>query len=106
MALPGSSPTRIVANPGGRPLMRANASASSATSARTRAATALPSITRAAMRRRRLSSVQTLANDSANADEVHVGRRAALMLLAFVALAAPAIAHARVVIGIGDQKPE
>jgi hypothetical protein len=58
------------------------------------------------MRRRRLSSAQTLANHRKNADEVHVGRRVALMLLALTALAAPAVAHARVIIGIGDQKPD
>src|SRR3954452_16173392 len=45
MAEPGSSPTRIVASPGGRPCSAVNCATPSPTSARTRAATALPSIT-------------------------------------------------------------
>src|SRR3954447_22711718 len=47
MAEPGSSPTRSVASPGGRPCSGVNSATSSPTSARTRAATALPSITAA-----------------------------------------------------------
>src|SRR6185503_12268480 len=43
----GSSPTSTVASPGARPCSATNWPTSSATSARTRAATALPSITRA-----------------------------------------------------------
>jgi hypothetical protein len=35
-----------------------------------------------------------------------VGRRLALMLLALLALAPAAVAHARVIVGIGDQKPD
>src|SRR4051794_18108944 len=44
MALAGSSPTRIVASPGGRPVRPVKASTSRARSARTRAAIALPSM--------------------------------------------------------------
>src|SRR3954469_11287572 len=47
MAEPGSSPTRSVASPGGRPCSVVNSATPSPTSARTRAATALPSITAA-----------------------------------------------------------
>src|SRR3954463_4728985 len=49
MAEPGSSPTRSVASPGGRPCSVRNSAARPPTSARTRAATASPSITAAAI---------------------------------------------------------
>src|SRR5215217_7699671 len=47
MAEPGSSPTRSVASPGARPCSVLNSATPSPTAARTRAATALPSITAA-----------------------------------------------------------
>src|SRR5580700_6590165 len=46
----GSSPTRIVARPGARPVRSRNSATSRATSARTRAATSLPSMIVALMR--------------------------------------------------------
>src|SRR5437764_434254 len=97
---------RTVARPGGRQCSAANASTSSATCARNRAATALPSITWAAIGRGRLPVGPAHERPRFGNDGSAMSRRtaAALVFLA-VLVAAPAAAHARVLVGIGDQKP-
>src|SRR3954451_5684410 len=98
-----------VARPGGRPCSAANASTSSATCARSRAATALPSITRAAIGRARLGDgAEGSAHErwrTGNNGSAMSRRMAAALVFLAVLVAAPAVAHARVLVGIGDQKP-
>src|SRR5439155_15783599 len=100
-----------VARPGGRPCSAANAATSSATRARTRAATALPSMSRAAMRRASLRDgaagtgpARERRRFGDNRPAMSRRRTAALVFLLTLA-AAPAVARARVLVGIGDQKP-
>src|SRR3954449_11958760 len=79
-ALAGSSPTRIVASPGDRPCSSVNAFTCSATCARTRAATALPSMIWAAMEAGTLPPRRgcTPAAESALADRRVLGHELAL----------------------------
>src|SRR3954451_21820917 len=97
-----------VARPGGRPCSAANASTPSATCARSRAATALPSITRAAIGRARLGDgAEGSAHErwrTGNNGSAMSRRMAAALVFLAVLVAAPAVAHARVLVGIGDQK--
>src|SRR3954470_22352352 len=65
MPLAGSSPTRIVASPGRRPVRATNASTSRATSSRTRAATALPSMIVATARTLALGDRRVLGHELA-----------------------------------------
>src|SRR3954464_2712055 len=98
-----------VARPGGRPCSATNASTCSATSARSRAATALPSITRAAIGRARLGDgAEGSAHErwrTGNNGSAMSRRMAGGLAFLAVLVAAPAVAHARVLVGIGDQKP-
>src|SRR3954467_1679369 len=98
-----------VARPGGRSCSAANASTSSATCARSRAATALPSITRAAIGRARLGDgAEGSAHErwrTGNNGSAMSRRMAAALVFLAVLVAVPAAAHARVLVGIGDQKP-
>src|SRR5256714_1604421 len=111
-----------VARPGGRPRSATNASTPCATSARTRAATALPSMTWAAMERATYAMPRTgvrfqrgaqpagahLAHERprfGNNRSAMSRRKAAALVFLAILVAAPAVAHARVLVGIGDQKP-
>src|SRR3954471_9112184 len=111
-----------VARPGGRPRSARNASTPCATSARTRAPTALPSMTWAAMERATYAMPRTGVRFQPGAQPAgaHLAherprfgnnrcamsrRKAAALVFLAILVAAPAAAHARVLVGIGDQKP-
>src|SRR4051812_5810261 len=99
-----------VARPGGRPCSRVKSATSSAVAARRRAATAFPSMTWAAMARASLSDRPAVpAHESALfGDDRRAMRRrtaATLVFLSMLAALPQAVAHARVLVGMGDQKP-
>src|SRR3954471_17685554 len=93
-----------VASPGGRPCSAVNAATSSATRARMRAATALPSMISAAMRRASLHR-RMKRRRSGTMGRTMVRRTAAALVFLVTLVAVPGAAQARVVVGMGDQKP-
>src|SRR3954466_1535179 len=98
-----------VARPGGRPCCRVKSATSAATRSRRRAATALPSMIWAAIAAASLGDCPAVpAHETARFgnDRPAMRRRTAATLVFLSMLAAlPAVAHARVVVGMGDQKP-